>query len=101
MSPWLAPVLAQVVTLSAGDRTEARARVEQSIVRHDVESLAWTSLEARSERTSVELGYASLLSGLSLGTDDQEFFALHTEVLGATLCLPRTIFALSHTATYG
>jgi len=101
MNPWLAPVLAQVVSLSSGDRTEARARVDGSVVHYDAETLGWIALDGRSERTSFDLGYALLLSDLGIGTGDQEFLVLHSQFLGTSLRLRRTMLSFHQSASYG
>lgn len=101
MSVWLAPVLAQVVALGTGDRTEARVRVDQSVVRYDAESLAWASLGVKSRRAGLDLGYAFLLSGLGVGSGDQELAALHNEYLGASFRLRRTFVSIGQSGSYG
>jgi hypothetical protein len=101
MCTWLAPVLAQVVSLSAGDRTEARARVDQSVVRYDAETLGWVALDATAERTTFDLGYALLLSSLGIGDSDQEFLALHSQFLGLTVRFRRTLLSFQQAASYG
>lgn len=101
MNAWLAPVLAQVVALSAGDRTEARVRVDEGSVRYDAETLAWTGLTMKSRRAGLEAGYALMLSGLGLGSRDQELAALHGEYLGASFRLRRTVISFGQSGSYG
>src|SRR4051812_9493951 len=107
MGPILGPllllpfVLAQAVTVSVGDRSEARARVQTGVTRYDVETRPVVRLDATTRRVGFSLGYSPLLTELNLGDPDAFFVLYHSAFASAGAHWRRTRLSLSQSGSYG
>ena len=63
-------VLAQAVTVAAGDRTEIRTRVQGSDLRFDAETRPSVRLALTTPRTSYSFGYIPTVTALAFGSAD-------------------------------
>src|SRR4051794_22730146 len=107
MGPVLGPllllplVLGQAVTVSVGDRSEARARVQDHLVRYDVETRPAVRLQARTPRLSLSLGYSPSLTGTGVGAPEARFALTHSAYASAGTYWRRTRLSLTEAVSYG
>ena len=100
MPALLAPILAQAITLSVGDRTSVSARTFNDEVFVDAETSPSLQLGLTTERTAWSLGYVPSLSVYSLGRDE-EFALLHIGAASASMRWRRHFLTLSQSGGYG
>jgi hypothetical protein len=94
-------LLAQAVTVTVGDRSEARVRIQGDVKRFDVETRPSVRLGIATPRTALTLGYSPGVTELSVGTPDAQLIVYHTGFASGSLRFERTTLSLSQSATYG
>jgi hypothetical protein len=108
MGPLVGPVaallpclLAQAVTVTLGDRSEARMRIQAGEARSDVETRPSVTFGVGSRRWTSSVGYTLSITELSVGTPDSQLNVYHTGFASTGLRFQRTSFSLGASATYG
>ena len=71
-------LLAQAVTVTVGDRSEVRERIQDQFKRTDLETRPFVRFGFATHRTVLTLGYNPSLTELSVGTTDAQFLVYHT-----------------------
>ena len=100
MPALLAPILAQAITLSVGDRTGISARTFDDEVFVDADTSPSVQLGLTTQRTAWSLGYAPSLTVYSFG-EDEEFALLHLGAASASMRWRRHFLTLSQSGGYG
>ena len=102
MPLWSAVVIAQVVSLTLGDRTEARARMRtDSPTYYDVETRPIAQLDVTDRRTSWSLRYVPVLTRLSLGSELEQTLFLQAGRSELSYRWRRTTLRWVEDGTYG
>ena len=102
MSLLLLPILAQALTVSLGDTSEARVRSDELGQHFDLVTTGRAALNLGLKRSSWTLYYSPSISQLSVGESDSTLVLYNMGGLGATLRLsPRTTVDFVETAGYG
>ncbi|HET9958305.1 MAG TPA: hypothetical protein VFQ61_27610 [Polyangiaceae bacterium] len=101
MSPWIVPILAQALSLSVGDRTEARLRVETNDRVPEAETRPYADLRWSGRRSALSFGYSPLFVLSPLDEKKPELYVLHTARIGFDFRQRRTAYQITQTASYG
>lgn len=103
MSPLLAPVLAQLVTLGLSDRTEARWIASEDDERLEASTSPAVTLGVAWPRFELTLGYAPYVTITPLDREPREVLVFHGVSAGAQYRHQwrRTTLTLAETLTYG
>lgn len=101
MTGLLAPLLAQALTLTLGDDSDLRARVEEKELSWDVTTIPNVTLRLDTRKVGYSLSYAPSISFLSIGTEDESTTVLHNVNLTATARFKRTTAALNQYFSMG
>ena len=96
----LGPILAQVVTLSLADRTEAREIVNQDSYAEAATRPA-AALALLWKHTRLLLGYAPSFTLTPLGSESRELLVYHTAALNGSYVLGRTVLFVNESVGYG
>jgi hypothetical protein len=94
-------VLAQAVTVTGGDRTELRTRVQGSDLRFDMETRPFARLALTSPRSTYSFGYIPTLTALAFGSEDAEFIVSQAADANAGFRWQHTSFSISQSGSYG
>ena len=97
----LGPLLAQAITLTAGDRTEVRARTQSGEMRSDATTSATLQLARPAPPFSWTLAYNPSFTWMSFGASDSQKLIMQGVRAFARLQDRRTAFELSEDLTYG
>jgi hypothetical protein len=99
---WFLPIPAQAATISVGDRTETRARVDASQVVLDVETRPSVTLGVSTHRASYALSYTPSFSVINMGAyTDADPLVYHSASLRAGWRWRRATFSISESGSYG
>src|SRR4051794_48086 len=94
-------IFAQLVTLSVGDRTEARYIVAPDDKHYEASTRPVVALDTRWRHSSLTLSYGPTITVVPLESEPRQVFVFH----GASLVLQRNFryssIALSETLGYG
>jgi hypothetical protein len=100
MSPLLAPILAQLVTLGVGDSSELRyVRIDYSRV--EAATSPRVGLNFGWQRTNLSLAYGPTLTVTPLDSSDRRLLAFHAGSLAASYRWRRTALYFSESVGYG
>jgi hypothetical protein len=94
-------VLAQAVTVTAGDRTELRTRVQNDELRFDAETRPTVRLALTTPQTSYSFGYIPTATVLAIGAEDVELIFSQAADASASFRSGHTIFSVSQSGSYG
>jgi hypothetical protein len=95
-------ILAQAVSVTAADRTEARARIQASDLRFDAETRPAFRLTLTSPRTSYAFGYVPTITALAFGVPDEgEVIVTQSGDASAQFRWEHTTFSISEAGQYG
>jgi hypothetical protein len=100
MTPWIV-VVAQVVSLTLGDRTETRARTLSNTTYFDVETRPLAQLDVKGRRARWSLTYVPTISTLSLGTSLEQTLFLQLGRSELSYRWRRTTLRWIEDASYG
>jgi hypothetical protein len=94
-------VLAQAVTVSGGDRTELRSRVQGSDLRFDMETRPFARLALTAPRAHYSFGYIPTATVLAFGSEDAEFIFSQAADANAAFRWEHTSFSIGQSGSYG
>jgi len=94
-------VLAQAVTVTGGDRTEIRARIQSSDLRFDAETSPFVRLALTTPRTSYSFGYIPTATVLAFGREDVDPIFQQAADANASFRWEHTSFSISQSGSYG
>jgi hypothetical protein len=101
MSPLLGPILAQLVTLSVSDRTEAR-HVATDVNYSEVATYPRVNLAVGWKKTTLNLGYSPAITVTPLATaDDPQVLVFQSGNLAMSRRWQRTTLTLTESVGYG
>jgi len=100
MLPWFAPVLAQVVTLDVGNRTEARYVVAQDH-RYEAATRPGAVLQLKWPSYQLSLGYNASLLVTPLEAAPRDLLVFHSASLDTSYRIERTTLSLTSTISWG
>src|SRR6187402_2638500 len=100
MVPLLAPILAQLVSLSLGDRTEGRYVV--SAPRHyEAETRPLAGVNVQFRRSTVNLVYAPIILARRVDDSPHEWLTYHSGALTSSFRWRKTTLTLGEYIGYG